>query len=358
MTRSVCFACCQAILLSSAALWPAQAEPIAVELITAAPSPASQTLSLTGEIVARDAVTLSFPAGGRLTEILVQAGQLVDAGQILARVDPVQFESRLRAAEAGVTRAEADLAQTGDEADRQARLLRQGATTRARSDNAQAAADAASAALSAAQAELDTARKALDDTVLRAPAAGSITARKAEQGQVIAPAQPVLEFAASTGFDAVFDVPEPLMSQVKPSSARIGLELIDISAPPFSGLVTEVSPRIDPARGTVEVRAAVEGIPPGVVLGAAVRGFASTEGSPRIILPVWSIFALDGKAAVWTVDPGTMQAHRQPIEVLRYTSDSIIIADGIDEGALVVGRGAQLIYEGREVRDAAAPAAQ
>lgn len=332
----------------------AHAEPIAVEIVTATPSPASQTLFLTGEIVARDGIALSFPSGGRLIEIGPLAGELVSAGQVLARVDPVQFDSRLRAAEAGLTRAEADLAQARDESDRQARLLKQGASTRARADSAAATLDAAEAALAAARADLDTATKALEDTTLRAPIAGVITARRAEPGQVIAPAQPVLDMAADTGFDAFFEVPEAILARHDPAQSRIGLELIDIHAPPFAGTVTEISPRVDPLRGTVAVRAAIEGAPPGVVLGAAVRGFASVEGQPRITLPVWSLVALNSGPAVWVADPATMQVHRQPVKVLRYASDIVVIDKGLEPGTLVIGRGAQLMFEGRTVMDAAA----
>lgn len=330
--------------------------PIAVQIVTATPALASRKLRLTGEIVARDAISLSFPSGGRLIEIFPRAGQRVAAGEVLARVDPVQFQAQLTAAEAGLTRAEADLAQAADEADRQARLLRQGATTRAQSDTAQAARDVAQAARDAAQAALDSARNALEDTTLFAPVAGTVTARNAEAGQVLAPAQTVLDLASDSGLDALFAVPEAMLAGAQPDDVRFTLELIDISAPPFTGQVSEISPLVDPATSTVELRAQLDGHPPGVVLGAAVRGIGSPPEQARIALPVWSLVALDQGAAVWVVDPETMRVSRQKVAPLRYSSDAVVLAEGLAPGALVIGRGAQLMYEGREVRDAASQA--
>lgn len=336
------------------ALWlsalPAVAQPpLPVQVLTVQPSPMQRAFAITGEIAARDSVRVAFPSGGRLVALTPVEGARVQAGDELGRIDPVQAEQNQRAARAGLTGAEAEARQARDEADRQAQLLEEGASTRARADTARAAADAADAAVDAARAALDRADKAVADTILRAPVEAVVTARLAEPGQVVGPAQPVLEIATVAGFDAVFDVPEGMMSRPHDLDAAIAMTLIDIHAPPFAGRAREVSPRVDPARGTVRVRVGIDGAPPGVALGAAVRGTVTTTEGAHITLPGWSLGALGGRPAVWVVDPATWTVSQRPITILRHDTGGIVVDSGLDPGELVVGRGAQLLYPGRPV---------
>lgn len=329
---------------------PAPAQPaLPVEIVTAQPAPVQRLLAITGEIAARDNLTIAFPAGGRLIDLSAVEGVHVQKGDLLGRTDPVQAEQNQRAARAALTGAEAEARQAGDEADRQDNLLKQGASTRARRDTARAAADAAAAKVAAARANLDRADKALADTELRAPAEAVVTARLAEPGQVVGPAQPVLEIATASGYDAVFDIPEGDLARPHDLSRQVWMSLVDIHAPPFRGTVREVAPRVDPARGTVRVRVGIDGLPPGVALGAAVRASAAMTDGARITLPVWSLTSLDGKPAVWVVDPSTQAVSPRAVTLLRHDTMGLVIEDGLQPGERVVGRGAQLLYPGRRV---------
>lgn len=352
-----CLMLCLGVLTATAhaedAAAPDQPPPphpaLPVEIVTAESAPVQRLLAITGEIEARDNVTVAFPAGGRLIELTAVEGAHVQKGALLGRTDPVQAEQNQRAARAALTGAEAEARQAADEAARQDNLLKQGASTRARRDTARAAADAAEAKVAAARATLDRADKALADTELRAPAEAIITARLAEPGQVVGPAQPVLEVATSAGYDAVFDVPEGYLARPHELSRQVWMSLVDINAPPFRGVVREVAPRVDPARGTVRVRIGIEGIPPGVALGAAVRASASMTDGARITLPVWSLTSLDGKPAVWVVDPATQAVSPRAVTLLRHDTMGLVVEDGLHPGEQVVGRGAQLLYPGRRV---------
>ncbi len=331
---------------------PDPSAPLRVEVIAVQSNPMQRAFAITGEIEARDSLNVSFPAGGRLVALGVAEGALVRAGDLLGRIDPVQAEQNQRAARAALTSAEASARQAQDEANRQDRLLKEGASTRARRDTARAAADAANATVDSARAALDRADKALADTELRAPADAVITARLAEPGQVVGPAQPVLAIATSAGYDAVFDVPETLLARPAHLSAQIWMTLIDINAPPFAGMVREVSPRIDPLKGTVRVRVGVDGIPPGINLGAAVRANVSMTEGAHVTLPGWSLTSLDGAPAVWVVDPATGAVAPRAVKLLRHDTTGLVIDSGLTPGELVVGRGAHLLYPGRRVQPA------
>ena len=146
------------ILAQDAAVLAAEAasitpQIIAVEFVPVREQPLIADIQLTGTISARDSINMSFPSGGRITEILVEAGDHVAKGQPLARTDGVQQQQALNRAEAGVAAAEAAERQARQAADRAAEMLRRGVGTRAAHDTAQQS-------LSAAEGQLESARNA------------------------------------------------------------------------------------------------------------------------------------------------------------------------------------------------------
>jgi RND family efflux transporter MFP subunit len=331
---------------------PAQAEqaPLAVEVLDVQISPSIQALSLTGEIAARDTLRVAFPEGGRIADVLVSEGDHVRQGDALARIEKVQQEQNLRAAEAGMTTAKADLLQANNDARRQEELLARGATTRTARDEAGDALRAAEASFARAEAELELAQKDLADTVLRAPADAIITARDAEVGQVVGAAETVMELALGADYDAVFNVPEALLTVPRNQPPVVGLELIDIAAPPFRGEVREVSPLIDPELGTVQVKMGVVDPPTGIAFGASVRGRVQREDPPVATLAFTALIASAEGPAVWVVDPASSQVSLRQVEILRHETGQVLISGGLRDGEQVVGRGSQLLFPGRQVR--------
>ena len=330
---------------------PVHAEsPLVVEIIQATASPDLQSYSLTGEIVARETRVASFPVGGRVAQVFVDVGDQIAAGASLVRIESVQQEQSLRAAEAGLATAQADSLQAIDDLARQDALLARGATTKIGRDAAYDAAEIAEGALEQALANLDRANKALDDTVLRATMHATITSRTVEAGQVVGAAQPVMELALGDGFDAVFDVPEVLMTDHKLLTS-IELSMIDAPDTTFDGGIREISPLIDPAKGTVAVKVSVSGAPVTLSFGDVVRGTVIHAAAPRMSLPYTVLTDTGTGPAVWIVDPDTMMVSLSPIEIERFDTGKIVIFGGLEEGTLVVARGAQLLYPGRVVRD-------
>lgn len=336
------------IALPAAADMP---EPLAVEIITATPAEMQIEHSLTGEVRASNSVIASFPIAGRVAEIMVEKGQMVTMGTLLARLDPVQQEQALRSAEAGLETADADNQQAAEDFARAETLLAQGATTRAARDAAEDALQIKAGVLAQASADLDRARKALSDTELKAPQDATVTDRMAEAGQVVGAAQPVLELALSNGMEAIFEVPEVLLTGEIPESTVFLSRLAD-PGQEFTGKVSEVSPLVDPVTGTVAVTLSIGDPPPGLAYGEAVRGTARMGGEQRIVLPYTVLSVAAEGPAVWKVDPASHAVSLTPVTVESYRSGTIVISGGITKGDLVVGRGAQLLYPGRVVRAA------
>ncbi|TMV70727.1 efflux RND transporter periplasmic adaptor subunit, partial [Thioclava sp. BHET1] len=251
--------------------------PLGVQIITAKLSEDRKTLTLTGEIAARDTLSASFPTSGRITEMRASRGDHVKQGDELARIDSVQQEEGLRSAQATLASAQAALTKARDDASRQDNLLATGATTRSARDSAADDLRAAEATVAQASADLDRAKKALSDTVLLAPADATVTDRMAEVGQVVSAAQPVLELALGNRFDAIFQVPEVSLATAPRTIPVITLWPVGQPDRHFTGMVREISPLVDATQGTVKVKVSVDSLPKGVGFGDAVVGQVSTK---------------------------------------------------------------------------------
>lgn len=331
---------------------PAYGEtPLAVNIVVAEKKTEERTLTLTGEIQAKETVMAAFPIGGRVTEVMVELGAKVEENQPLARLDSIQQELAVRTAEAGLTTARADHRQAVEDLERAEQLLTSGATTRAARDAASDALRSAEGGLEQAEADLDRSTKALSDTVLRAPFASTVISRNIEPGQIIAPAQTAMELALDKGFEAVFEVPEVIMIGKLPASNIMLSRLSDPEAQ-FEGRIDEISPLIDEKTGTVATTVEVINPPVDLGYGEPVRGSASWIVPPQISLPYSVMSATADGPAVWQVDRETMQVSLRPVTIDRYETGRVLLSDGVEEGAWIVSKGAQLLYPGRTVRRA------
>jgi RND family efflux transporter MFP subunit len=331
---------------------PAYGEtPLAVEIVVAENKAEQQTLTLTGEIQAKETLMAAFPIGGRVTEVMVELGAKVEENQPLARLDSIQQELAVRTAEAGLTTARADHRQAVEDLERAEQLLSSGATTRAARDAAFDALRSAEGGLEQAEAELDRTTKALSDTVLRAPFASTVVSRDVEPGQIIAPAQTAMELALDKGFEAIFEVPEVMMIGEFPA-ANIVLSRLSDPKEQFEGRIGEVSPLIDEKTGTVATTVEVINPPTDLGYGEPVRGSATRMTLPQISLPYSVMSATADGPAVWQVDTETMQVSLHPVTIDRYETGRVLLSGGVEEGAWIVSKGAQLLYPGRTVRRA------
>lgn len=304
--------------------------------------------SLTGAIAARTSNNLSFRVGGRVAERMVDVGQHVDKDMVLARIDPEEQQSDLRSAQADLDAANAQSRQAEAAFARQKTLLAQGFTTRRDYDAAEQAARTATASVDAAQSQLANANESLSFTELRAGAAGIITDRTVEVGQVVQAAQTVFTIAEDGDRDAVFNVQETLIDN-RSAAPPVTITLIADPEIKAEGQVREISPAVDPASGSVRVKVAIPDTPAGMPLGAPITGSVSALPRKAAILPWQALTSDDGKPAVWVVDPGTRAVSATPVDILSYDSGVVVIEKGIAAGQDVVTAGVQLLSPGQIV---------
>ena len=236
--------------------------------------------------------------------------------------------------------------------DRQKALLANRFTTQVAFDRAQEALRSAESSLESAKAQLGTAKDALAYTELRAGAAGVITTRSLEVGQVVQAAQPVFTLAQDGERDAVFDVYE-LLFFGDFSGDKISLALVSDPSVTASGYVREVSPAIDPKSSTVRVKVAIQNPPASMALGSAVAGTAKAKPVAQIAVPWTALMSLGSKPAVWIVDPATTTASLKTVEIGSYEAGAVVVKGGLEPGERVVVDGGKLLSSGQPVTEEA-----
>jgi len=316
---------------------------VTAEIVDFAP-----TITLTGVIAAQVRTDLSFRIGGKISERLVDVGDHVALNQLLARLDPEEEQADLVSSTASVASAEAMMRQAAAAFERQKELLSRGNTTRRDYDQAETSLRSATAELDQARSDLAAAQNQISYTELRADADGVIAARAAEVGQVVAQAQPVYTLARDGPRDAVFNVHEWALTNVATDS-DIVLSLLADPAVKAVGDVREISPAVDPSAQTVTVKVGLRSTPHAMTLGALVDGTGPMRQRKVVLLPWGALFAIDGRPAVWLIDPASRMVSLRPITIDRYTSDHIAVLDGLQPGEIVVSAGVQLLRTGQKV---------
>jgi RND family efflux transporter MFP subunit len=234
------------------------------------------------DVYAADAVieavrqaTVAAQLPGAVVQILVDAGDRVKKGQVLARIDTRDTDAQVAAGRAGVAQAEANLTQARLNVERTRSLLAQNFVSRAALDKAEADYEAARAAADAARAgraQADTARSYAE---LRSPLDGIVTQRLMEPGEIAAPGRGVVAVHDPAALRAVGSVPQGMLAKVT-AATRATVELPQLGRSLEVTRIT-VLPAADARLLSTQVRA---DLPPGPTAGV-VPGMTA-----KILLPI------------------------------------------------------------------------
>ena len=167
-------------------------EPRPVRTVTVDELADGETVSFTGQIRAKGQVNLAFRLDGRMIERNAGVGDVIAAGEVVAKFDSQNEQNALRSAEATLASAQAGLTQARLTFGRQQELLKNGWTPRAKFDDAQEALRTAEAQVDSAQVQLRIAQDRLGYTVLRADTPGAVTATGADSGEVVKAGQMIV----------------------------------------------------------------------------------------------------------------------------------------------------------------------
>ncbi|MGB9887209.1 MAG: efflux RND transporter periplasmic adaptor subunit [Moorellales bacterium] len=363
-------------------------EAVAVEVAAVERGDLVRQVEFAGQVRASQEISVAAKAQGQVQEVLVDIGDRVRAGQVLARLDATDLEAQLRSAEAGVRTAEsalamaeagpseaqlkmlqAQVAQAEADWKRIDYLYREGAVSQQQWEQARTAYEVAKASLEnayprpeqikqleaqveQARAQAEALRLQLRHYVVTSPLSGVITSRSVDPGSLASPGVPL--FTVSR-LDPV--VVELVVGENEVNFLEVGRQ-VEVVVPaagekPFTGRVAAVSPGLDARLGGYRVKVEM-GNPQGVLKpGMAARVRLSLEKLPgRLLVPLGALVDRGHGAVVFVVQAD--RAVERPVEVEATGEGRAALRSGVQEGDKVVVKGQEFLQTNDPVRVVAA----
>ena len=348
-----------AVLVFGISAWRAEAvetapapAPLPVATVTADYASAASISELyPGLVAARRQSALGFERGGRIEAVLVDVGDRVEAGDVLARLDRRALDARIAAADAQTAEAEAQAAQARETEARQAQLLERGHISPQRLGEVETATRAAEARREAAAAAAMTLRVERDLAVLTAPFSGTITARHADEGVIAAPGTSVVDLVEDGALEIRIGLPQSVAAALEPGTEHI-----------FRLPGGEVTARLRAVTGIVERETrsvtAVFDLAEGATAHAgeiARLAIDTPIGSEGFWVPVSAL--AEGRRGLWSVyvlvpeEAGsayTLQA--RVVESLSVEAERVFVRGAVAPGERVLAAGLPRVAPGQRVR--------
>ena len=301
-----------------------------------------------GVVRARYDTDLGFRVAGKIVERIVNVGDRVRAGDVVARLDPQDLKLQAESAAAEHAAAASNLAQATSDLERYTALRSRGYASVADFDRKKWAKDEAEGRLERARRALDLARNQLDYSDLKADADGIITATLAEAGQVVAIGQAVARLAHRGDKEAVVALPETWLGEARKSNATV--RLWSDRERSFAATLRELSPQADPASRTYAARFTIADADDSVAFGmTASVTLARASDAPVARLPLAAILNRGSGPIVYLVDRNGSLVQR-PVTVASFTQDTALVTSGLNDGDKIVTLGVQKLEAGLKVR--------
>jgi RND family efflux transporter MFP subunit len=325
---------------------PKSERPVKVQRVTF--EEGNTAREFVGVVRARYETDLGFRVAGKVVKRVVNVGDRVKIGDVVARLDPQDLTLQVESAEAELAAATSSLAQASADYQRSATLQARGYASVADFDRKKAAKDEAEARLERARRSLDLARNQLGYADLKADADGVITATLAEPGQVVAVGQAVARLAHHGEKEAVIALPETWLAEARRSKAIVRLWADRDRS--FDARLRELSPQADTATRTYAARFTIQQADDAVAFGMTATVTLAGAADTRIArLPLSAILNRGFGASVYAVDSSGALVLR-PVTVASFSEDAALVSSGIEEGDRVVTLGVQKLEAGLKVR--------
>ncbi|PTY03820.1 efflux RND transporter periplasmic adaptor subunit [Opitutaceae bacterium EW11] len=333
----------------------------------------STLLNASGYVTARRAATVSSKVTGRVVEVFIEEGMRVTEGQMLARIDATNVETNLRLAEAQLEASKKAIGETQAALDQAQRTLRRTTqlsesrvTSDAELDTARAEFATLEARLERQKAEVGVAERSvevwkqqLDDTIVRAPFAGVVTAKNAQPGEMISPMSAGGSFTRTgictivdmASLEVEVDVNESYINRVAAGQPVV----VTLDSYPdwhIPSKVIAIIPSADRQKATVRVRVGFDALDPRILPDMGLKvAFQSAEGAAAqkrsFVIPKTALRKLDGRDAVWVVRDGRVE--RRAIAVEGTQGDETTVTGGLEVGEKVILEGPENLGEGARV---------
>ncbi len=309
-------------------------------------------LPVSGTLKATQTALVKARVAGELMDLVVREGDTVQAGQVLARIDPTEYQARWRQAQQQADAAKAQVEIAQKQFDNNEALVKQGFISQTALQTSQMSLNGAKATYQSALAGAEAARKALDDATLKAPISGQISQRLAQPGERLAIDARVVEIVNLGQFEVEAALPAQDAGGVQPGmKAQLNVEGVD---KPVTAAVLRINPSTQAGSRSVLVYLGVAGAT-GLRQGAFVQGQLGTRNVQALAVPLASIRTDKPQPYVQVVDGDTVR--HVPVQPgARSEVDGVVrvAVTGLSEGAQVLAASVGAVREGVKVKTASA----
>ncbi len=298
---------------------------------------------------------LSFRVSGSLERVSVEVGDRVRRGQILARLDPTDFELGVDQAEASLAQAQASLRRAEADFDRVRALYENQNASKAELDASRANAESAVAQVDAAAKQLEQANQQLGYTSLRAPSDGAIASVPVEVNENVQAGQEICLLISGGRPEVVVPVPEVMISSVE-RGQLVTVELAALPGQTFEAEVTEVGVAQTGTATTYPVTARFAETPSAIRAGMAAEVKFSWQAAPddqRVVVPGVAIGEDREGRFVYILQSesdGEGTVSRRGVEIGETSNLGIEVLTGLSAGEMVVTAGVRRLTDGMRVR--------
>ncbi|WP_341902440.1 efflux RND transporter periplasmic adaptor subunit [Polaromonas sp. YR568] len=338
------------------------------DLVKASTRELIQGLPISGALKAVNSAVIKARVAGELKDLKVREGDTVKAGQVIARIDDAEFQSRMRQAmqQAESARAQVDVAQR--QYDNNKALVDQGFISKTALDTSLANLNAARSSYQAAVAGTDVTRKSVQDTVLRSPIDGQVSQRLAQPGERVGVDARIVEIVDLRQLEL-----EAALSAADAMDVRVGQKAdlqIEGSRQTIEATVVRINPAAQAGSRSVLAYLGINnangpaGAPSGLRQGLFAQGTLGTARSQLRVVPVTAVRTDKPSPYVQTVENGQV-VHRTVQTGPRGTvagsatsaAEPVVSVTGLAEEALVIRGAIGALREGTKVRVTALTAA-
>jgi RND family efflux transporter MFP subunit len=340
---------------------PEQSEPVPklVKAIRVADPGAMTKRIFPGRASAAREVNLSFRVAGPVVEKPVKIGDVVKEGDILARIDPRDYEVQIETVGGQLERARAQLRVAELEYQRALDVSKkgQGLISQSEVDTREGARDAARASVASLESTLTTAKDNLAYTVLKAPFDGVVVSTFVDSFEDVLAKQPVVRLLDPERVEMTLSVPESLIGYAR-FVDRIAVQFDALPGVEVEATIKEVGREASVATRTYPVTIEMTQPDQGEILpgmAGKAKVISKLPDSARetgIEIPLTALFTLTGSDSsyVWVIDEASMSLKRQEVQPGMMSRYGVLIREGIAPGDWVVTAGVHSLEEGRKVR--------
>ena len=305
--------------------------------------------SFPGQAKATEEINLSFEVSGKLIERPVNIGDQVAKGQLIARLDPRDFQAKLKAARAELKQSRQNFARARE-------LIKKDFISKVDYDLLEAKVDIA-------EANVALASKALSDSVIKAPFAGRIANVYVENYQSVRAKQKIARLLDTTKIEMIISIPESLIANA-PYVKNLRVHFDAYPNVEVSATIKEVSNEASTTTRTYPVTLIMDQpqdfeIQPGMAGVATGEAHLpkTTTATPVLEIPLSATFSPDNTGAtyVWFIDENTQTVTRQQVASGALTENGIEVTEGLQVGDWIATAGVHSLREGQKVRILSVP---